>query len=198
VEDVTVTMRNIVNSVNSINSVNSVKGANIVHSDNSVAAPATASEARFVTPLSTEVAALIGQIFQPRGGDQAQSWDWVTLGELSSRGGGGEGGRVSQRLQMWLDDLAVAEGSSGRDLDARGRDTNGDAGATGIGDIGEGSGMHPFAARSRACGEGWLPRSPLPYNARTETEVHCAFDRKPIHRIAFTLQTPQTLRTSER
>ncbi|KAJ1411615.1 hypothetical protein B484DRAFT_455576 [Ochromonadaceae sp. CCMP2298] len=160
VEDVAVTMRNIVQC-----SLNTCAG-----------------EARFVTPRRGQMAALMGGIFQqpfqPDGvGEGGPTWDWVALEEL------GGVGRTSQRLQMWLDDLAEsaesaesaerAESAGGRDVDASCESVSLPR-------------LHPFAARSRACGEGWLPLSPLPH-ARTETEVHCAFDKKPVHRVAFTL-----------
>lgn len=76
------------------------------------------------------------------------------------------GGRMSQRLQTWLDDLsatatAIVEGQANTIV------------STGV------------RGRTRACGPGWLHCNPLPDNARTETEVHCEVEKQPVHRTVF-------------
>jgi hypothetical protein len=38
----------------------------------------------------------------------------------------------------------------------------------------------------RAVGKGWLPLNPLPLCARSETEVMCELNCKPVYRVAFT------------
>jgi hypothetical protein len=38
---------------------------------------------------------------------------------------------------------------------------------------------------ARACGNGFLSESPLPKCARTETEVGCEVEGKPVHRVLF-------------
>eukprot|EP00607_Mallomonas_marina_P010821 CAMPEP_0182421666 /NCGR_PEP_ID=MMETSP1167-20130531/7111_1 /TAXON_ID=2988 /ORGANISM="Mallomonas Sp, Strain CCMP3275" /LENGTH=713 /DNA_ID=CAMNT_0024599015 /DNA_START=674 /DNA_END=2815 /DNA_ORIENTATION=+ len=41
------------------------------------------------------------------------------------------------------------------------------------------------AGGTRAVGEGWLVRSPLPVYARTETEIMCQLNQKDVHRILY-------------
>ena len=90
---------------------------------------------------------------------------WVTSDQLcAATNSTAGGGRLSQRLQLWMDYLDRWGGDS--------------AGLT--------SPSATLAAPySRACGVGWLPESLLPYGARTETEAHCEFEVKPVHRMLF-------------
>ena len=86
---------------------------------------------------------------------------WVTLDQLRfATNVTAGGGRLSQRLQLWLDYLDRCRDSTYQDA------------VTAM-------------IRGRACGVGWLPESPLSYGARTESEVHCEFESKPVHRILF-------------
>jgi SAM-dependent methyltransferase len=87
---------------------------------------------------------------------------WRTLEQLVDatdpvRGGG----RVSQRLQTWLEGIAVRV------------------------ELASTSAHEGVGARTRAFGSGWLDSNPLPGNARTETEVHCEVDKQPVHRTLF-------------
>ena len=85
------------------------------------------------------------------------------------------GGRMPQRLQVWLKDLTES----------------GDAvGAAGSAAAEEG--VLLVGARRRACGEGWLDCSPLPLAARTETEVHCELEKQPVHRTVLVYRSQQT------
>lgn len=165
VEDVVVTMRNIVQHVS--------------------AAGATASSSPgFYMP--DDVDALdeaVRGIFSDQQGDTSIAAEkplrWRSEDELVAstdvtRGGG----RMSRRLETWLADLLAEQQSNAA----------GSAHADSCkiaGSSMEVTAAVKLAGRSRAFGHGWLARSPLPGNARTETEVHCEVEKQPVHRTMF-------------
>lgn len=160
VEDVAVTMRNAVLSVDEL-------------------CVGTGTTARFDLPEDMNHArGLMSNLFHTRGlmeEDEEEKEDsseymhqqqWVTLDQLcAATNSTAGGGRLSQRLQLWMDYL-----------DRWGGDSAG---------LSPPSATTLAAPYSRACGVGWLPESLLPYGARTETEAHCEFECKPVHRMLF-------------
>jgi len=141
VEDVAVTMRNTVQSSGDISIGNRT--------------------ARFDLPEDMlHARSLVSNIFHASPNNEAMEsiqQQWVTSDQLiASTNITAGGGRLSQRLQLWLDYLERWGGDS-----------------------------VSFRPDSRACGVGWLPESLLPYGARTETEAHCEFECKPVHRMLF-------------
>ena len=155
VEDVVVTMSNIVHSVLSTDATNTNSVRKMDSGEVDVVQAAIDLIFRPVAPALADTATL----------------RWRTLEELQQATSGAPGtGRMSRRLQLWLKALEDAPTD--------------DAAAI----VASQENVHGVAARHRAAGHGWLASTPLPGNARTETEVHCDIEKQPVHRTIFVLK----------
>jgi hypothetical protein len=95
---------------------------------------------------------------------QQQQQAWVTAGELDERSAT-QAGRAGSRLRKYLDSLQQEDGE---DDDRDHRDKN--------------------KLGNRACGRGFLLHNPLGHAGRTETEVMCVVESKPVHRVAWVVE----------
>lgn len=158
VEDVVVTMRNIV-----LQAPTSTQAADVLD-----------APPRFTIPEIECLNQSVSGIFSPQSGDSSASslpMQWRSQQELeASTDVASGGGRMSKRLETWLADMQVGNKKK-RDIGEEGACEE----TAGVG----------VAARTRAHGHGWLARSPLPGNARTETEVYCEVEKQPVHRTMF-------------